>query len=228
VKVLITAGGTRERIDGVRFISNDSTGSTGLAIAEACLRAGLKVHYLHAAGSNTPAGHATTGTFTDFESLDLALRRALAADEFAALIHLAAVSDFSVDQVIVGDRSFSPSELARVGKLSSSGADRMRIELKRNPKIVDRIREYAHGRLGLLIAFKLTNTESPAEHEQAVLRLYESSLADVIVHNDQSEKSEGGARPFGIYTDGRIAERLHGVDELSASLIHRIQRRRAP
>jgi phosphopantothenoylcysteine decarboxylase/phosphopantothenate--cysteine ligase len=43
VRILITAGPTRESIDDVRYISNHSTGKMGFAIAEAALEAGAEV-----------------------------------------------------------------------------------------------------------------------------------------------------------------------------------------
>ncbi len=46
VKVLVTAGGTREAIDPVRFIGNKSTGKQGVAIAEAALSRGAEVTLL--------------------------------------------------------------------------------------------------------------------------------------------------------------------------------------
>lgn len=48
LKVLITAGGTREPIDGVRFIGNTSSGQMGLALAEAALARGAKVSVIAA------------------------------------------------------------------------------------------------------------------------------------------------------------------------------------
>jgi phosphopantothenoylcysteine decarboxylase/phosphopantothenate--cysteine ligase len=48
VKVLVTAGGTREALDPVRFIGNKSTGKQGLAIAEAALARGADVTLLMA------------------------------------------------------------------------------------------------------------------------------------------------------------------------------------
>lgn len=43
LRVLVTAGPTRERIDPVRFLTNDSSGRMGFAIAEAAARAGHDV-----------------------------------------------------------------------------------------------------------------------------------------------------------------------------------------
>jgi phosphopantothenoylcysteine decarboxylase/phosphopantothenate--cysteine ligase len=55
MRFLITAGGTREYIDPVRFISNASSGKTGLALAHAALKAGHKVTLISAASLAAPA-----------------------------------------------------------------------------------------------------------------------------------------------------------------------------
>ena len=54
VKILVTAGGTREEIDPVRFIGNKSTGKQGVAIAEAALARGAEVTLL-IANSEVPS-----------------------------------------------------------------------------------------------------------------------------------------------------------------------------
>lgn len=55
MRFLITAGGTREYIDPVRFISNASSGKTGFALANAALKAGHKVTLISTAKLPTPA-----------------------------------------------------------------------------------------------------------------------------------------------------------------------------
>ena len=47
-RVLITAGGTREAIDPVRFIGNKSSGKQGVAVAKAALQRGAEVHLIAA------------------------------------------------------------------------------------------------------------------------------------------------------------------------------------
>ncbi len=57
MRFLITAGGTREYIDPVRFISNASTGRIGVALSRAAVRAGHKVTLISAAAElKPPAG----------------------------------------------------------------------------------------------------------------------------------------------------------------------------
>ena len=54
MRILITAGGTREYIDPVRFISNASSGRMGYALARAVLKAGHKVTLITAPASQKP------------------------------------------------------------------------------------------------------------------------------------------------------------------------------
>jgi len=58
MRILITAGGTREYIDPVRFISNASSGKMGYALARAALKAGHKVTLITAPTSQKPPGAA--------------------------------------------------------------------------------------------------------------------------------------------------------------------------
>ena len=53
-KVVLTAGGTREWIDDVRYISNVATGSLPAAMADVLLRRGAEVHYIHGPGARLP------------------------------------------------------------------------------------------------------------------------------------------------------------------------------
>ena len=69
MKVLITAGATREPIDEVRFLSNVSTGATGAALAENFARRGHEVTLLRGAGAVAPAAISDLQTFSSAEDL---------------------------------------------------------------------------------------------------------------------------------------------------------------
>ncbi|MFP4105400.1 MAG: phosphopantothenoylcysteine decarboxylase [Phycisphaerae bacterium] len=92
MKILITAGPTREYIDTVRFISNASSGRMGLAVAKAALQAGHQVTLLLGPiALNQPEG-ATTHRFTGVDDL-----KELLAAHFPlcdVLVMAAAVGDF--------------------------------------------------------------------------------------------------------------------------------------
>ena len=88
--VTVTAGGTRERIDDVRFIGNRSSGKTGVALAIAARDLGAKVHLIACNLSQTPKGIEVTHVESVAE-LSAALQTP--AD---VLVMAAAVSDFQV------------------------------------------------------------------------------------------------------------------------------------
>jgi len=89
---LITAGGTREYIDPVRFISNASSGQMGYALASAAIKAGHKATLISAADLQPTIG-------VEFVGVDSAAEMFAAVKKFFAkcdcLIMAAAVSDYT-------------------------------------------------------------------------------------------------------------------------------------
>src|ERR1017187_3982659 len=115
LRVLVTAGGTREPIDSVRFLGNSSSGRMGLALAEAARMRGAEVTLLAAnVALPSAAGIARREVVTAAE-----LERAC-AEEFPAcdvLLMAAAVADF---------RPAAPQN----GKIKKSGRERLELELE--------------------------------------------------------------------------------------------------
>ena len=94
--VVITAGGTREPIDPVRFIGNRSTGKMGVALAEAALARGARVT-LVAAGRGGPAGRdaaRSSAVETTRRAAAALVRRGDRRAAADALVMAAAVADF--------------------------------------------------------------------------------------------------------------------------------------
>ncbi|MDB9475312.1 bifunctional phosphopantothenoylcysteine decarboxylase/phosphopantothenate--cysteine ligase CoaBC [Dolichospermum circinale] len=90
-KVLISAGGTREYLDPVRFIGNPSTGKMGLALAQAALHRGAKVILVHCPASwEVPLGVEAIPVITAEEMQQVMLNQLLNAD---IIIMSAAVAD---------------------------------------------------------------------------------------------------------------------------------------
>lgn len=184
--VLITSGGTHEPIDGVRFLTNFGSGKTGAAIADAFQEAGYDVIYLHSDDAHQPRGSCFSKVvFTTVQSLSEALKTLLTEYDVAAVIHSAAVGDYRIDSLRIGDWSFKP--LSDV-KLPSDQP--MTILLKPGPKLIDGIRQQLRNPKALLIGFKLTKNLSVQDRQEAVSRLLERSGSDLVVSNDLSEISE--------------------------------------
>lgn len=213
MRVLITSGGTREYIDAARFITNMSTGRTGRIIAERFAARGCETICLCASGGERPAGrNISVVEFTGFKDLDLKLQRALKTRAFDAVVHLAAVSDYSPSLIEAGGKSFKPG---RTVKLDSK-APVMTLVLKRNFKLIDRLKKYAAAGKNpepLLIGFKLTSGASAARVLEKVRAL---ASADLVVHNDLEEMKE--QHLFHIYRDGVRLGDCGGPEELADRL----------
>jgi phosphopantothenoylcysteine decarboxylase/phosphopantothenate--cysteine ligase len=91
VRVLVTAGGTREPIDAVRIITNRSSGKQGYAVAEVAARRGAEVTLVTTIGRPPPAGVEIVAVQTAAEMQEAVMSRAPAAD---VVVMAAAVADF--------------------------------------------------------------------------------------------------------------------------------------
>lgn len=91
-RVLVTAGGTQEPVDPVRFLTNRSSGKQGLALAQAALDAGAEVTLIATPGvPRAPAGAGHQAVGTAAEMAEAVLQASTTAD---VLIMAAAVADF--------------------------------------------------------------------------------------------------------------------------------------
>jgi phosphopantothenoylcysteine decarboxylase/phosphopantothenate--cysteine ligase len=98
--VLVTAGGTREPIDGVRFLGNRSSGRMGYALAEEALARGAKVILVTAAqGIAAPQGAEVIQVATAAEMREAVLE---ALPRATSVVKAAAVADFRVRQTVEG------------------------------------------------------------------------------------------------------------------------------
>jgi phosphopantothenoylcysteine decarboxylase/phosphopantothenate--cysteine ligase len=137
------------------------------------------------------------GTFAD---LAAALERRLSAEEFDAVIHAAAVSDFSLQAIEVNGTALP----AGVTKLDSGAAPTLR--LRRNPKLLDTLRHHSRNRALRVVAFKLTQEAEAPAARAAVIGLFANGAADFVVHNDLAARTANGAFPATIWrADGTIA-----------------------
>ncbi len=91
IRMLVTAGGTREPIDPVRFIGNRSSGKMGFAIASAAVAAGADVTLVSSAGLATPSGARVIEVETAEEMAGAVLELVAEAD---IVVMAAAVADF--------------------------------------------------------------------------------------------------------------------------------------
>lgn len=180
-RILVTAGGTREAIDPVRFIGNHSSGKQGIAIAREAVRRGAQVTLLAANVEGAQvAGAEVIATNTAIEMEREVNHRLTSTDVF---ISAAAVSDFRVADV-------SATKLKR-----SQLGDQINLKLVANPDIlagvVSRVRE--EGLAVRTIGF----AAETAGTAWALAELAKSKLiskgCDIIVANDVSGSAVFGS-----------------------------------
>ena len=215
LKILVTSGGTKENIDGVRYLSNLSTGKTGAAIAEYFSRNFHEVTFVHAENSAIPKIAGKFISYFSFGDLDNQLQSLLANEDYDAVIHLAAVGDYSVESIEVnGKRNKLPLEY----KLDSTG-DEAILHLKRNEKIINHLKEYSKNKDLILIGFKLTNTQNEKERIAAVEKLFDDAACDAIVLNDKSDRDENNQQKnFILFSLTHKSDACQTVEELAQKI----------
>ena len=173
--VVVTAGGTREAVDAVRFLGNRSSGKMGAAMAAAAAARGAEVTLV--AGPGTP--EVPTARRIDFES---------AADLEQALADLAPKSDIVVMAAAVADFR-PPAPLP--GKMSRRDAGGP-VSLALEP-VPDLLAGLARGRRGTrpyLVGFAAETAAGDALAARAGAKLREKGC-DAIVANDVSGQGIG-------------------------------------
>jgi phosphopantothenoylcysteine decarboxylase/phosphopantothenate--cysteine ligase len=194
-RVLITAGGTREPIDPVRYIGNRSTGKMGVAVAEAALARGASVTLIAAAVEVLLPAAAHVVRVETAAGLREALRDAMPAAD--ALVMAAAVADFT-------PATTSDRKIAR--------ADGLTLELSPTPDLLAEIAtdvaraESTGSDRPILVGF----AAETGALDRAADKLRAKGV-DLMVANDVSEAGSG----FGTDTNRvTILDRGGAVDRL--------------
>ncbi len=169
VRIAVTAGGTREPADPVRFVGNRSTGKMGHAAAEAARDRGADVVLITSASLDPPGATEVVRVETAHEML-AALREHVPGCD--ALIMAAAVADYRPSVSL--DR-----------KQKRGGLEHWTLDLERNPDLIASIQDE---RL-IKVAFA---AETDDVIENAALKL-ESKGAQLIIANDVSAPDAGFA-----------------------------------
>lgn len=179
MNVLITFGGTKEPIDSVRHIGNNSSGKTGAVIAENFVKNNATVTCLKAKGIADIANANNIDYYT-FEDLQSVLLEEISSNHYDIVIHAAAVSDYRVSEVINDS-----SETASVGGKIRSG-QQLKLVLEPTPKLIDKIKDSSKNKNIILVGFKLTESANMQEKVDAVSKIFNSG-ARIVVQNDLTD-----------------------------------------
>lgn len=214
LRVLVTGGGTAEPVDGVRVLTNTSTGRTGAGLAAHLARRGHEVVLLRARTAARAGAGCREETFGTYAELDSALTRLLGDEDFDAVIHAAAVGDYGIEAVVTGDGARAPG-----GAKLESGPARVLLQLRAQPKLVDTLRARSRNPQVLVVAFKLTVGAEAGAASAGVAALRARSGADFVVHNDLAERGDGDDFPAAVHGPaGRAVMRCASRAELATRL----------
>ena len=188
MRLLVTAGGTREPIDSVRFIGNRSSGKMGLAIAREAVRRGARVTVVAANLGRSEPGTENRAVETVEEMRAEVLERAGDTD---ALVMAAAVSDFTPASPVKG--KIRRGEGATVVELKPT-ADVLEAVSKKYPDL-------------FVVGFAATHGYPVPDAREKLI----NKGADIIVGNDISLEGVGfGVEENEVYVVGRgsVGERF--------------------
>jgi phosphopantothenoylcysteine decarboxylase/phosphopantothenate--cysteine ligase len=188
-KVLVTAGGTVERIDPVRYITNDSSGKMGYAVAEAAKRMGAEVTLITGKATvQPPAGVEVIKAESALDMLDAVLAKFPETD---IVVKAAAVADY---------RPVRREEQ----KIKKQG-ETMTLELVRNPDILQTIGERKTNQF--VIGFAAETNDADRYAQEKVRR----KNCDLVVVNNVTVPGAG----FGTDTNiVKIFDASGPVEEL--------------
>lgn len=174
--VLVTAGGTREAIDSVRYVGNRSSGRMGFALAEEAAALGAQVTVLAANVTLPRAPRITYVDVTTAAELQAAAEQHLAAAD--VLLMAAAVADYR------------PRQVADT-KLKKDEREELILELERTPDILSGLA--AHRRPGqLLVGFAAEHGDGAVQHGRDKLA---RKRLDAVVVNDIARADIGFEGP---------------------------------
>lgn len=226
MKIVITAGGTSERIDDVRTITNSSTGSLGFAIGNAFIAEEKveKIYYLHGKRAVWPE-HEKIEPIEIGGVMDLKenITRVLTEDKIDAVIHAMAVSDYMVHQVTTLDKLMGTEDPDHAQDLTgnkiSSDIDDLIIHMKRSPKVISCIKEVSPE--SILVGFKLL---SGVPHEELIdvgYRLLQKNNCDFVMANDLREIGNGFHKGYLIHRD-KTYDSMNTNEEIAAMIVRRV------
>jgi len=188
-KILITAGGTREPIDPIRFIGNRSSGKQGFALAVAAASRGAQVH-LVTANTDLPSLEGITTTLVE------------TAEQMSAVLELEFPhSDALIMSAAVADAKVASYSEAKIRKESLD-----RVDLAKNPDILKSLS--ANKKLNqVIIGFAAETFEDLVMLEESGRAKLASKSLDLIYVNNVSNGAVFGSD----FTQGLIIDRNMNV-----------------
>lgn len=200
MRILITSGGTSEKIDDVRAITNHSSGKLGKAIAESFVEEDATIDMITTRRAAKPEGKAIHHHLIESTAdLENTLKELMTENTYDAVIHSMAVSDFTPESSVTLEdleaaMATKPADLPkalvevaneRTEKKISSNTDHLVVVLKKTPKIISLIKKLQPQTI--LVGFKLLVDVPMIELLNVAKASLEKNQADFILANDLAE-----------------------------------------
>jgi phosphopantothenoylcysteine decarboxylase/phosphopantothenate--cysteine ligase len=184
-KILITAGGTREPIDPIRFIGNRSSGKQGFALAVAAASRGAQVH-LVTANTDLPTAEGITTTLVE------------TAEEMAAVLEL----EFPHSDALIMSAAVADAKVANYSEAKIRKESLNRVDLAKNPDILKSLS--TNKKLNqIIIGFAAETSEDLAMLEENGRAKLASKSLDLIYVNNVTNGAVFGSN----FTQGLIIDR---------------------
>ena len=229
-KIVITAGGTSEKIDNVRKITNSSSGKLGMTIANHLLQQNKDsiIYYVCSKNSLRPSNERIKIIEID-GTIDLKkqIETLLFNEKIDYFIHSMAVSDYMTDYVTTMEKiekSIKNTEHSNIDVITenkiSSYENNLVIVLKPTPKIISIIKNLSPSTY--LVGFKLLDDVSKEELIEVAKKSRDKNKCDLVVANDLSNIRNGEHIAYIIDKNDRIEE-SHGKDDIAKKLVKKIK-----
>ena len=232
-KIVITSGGTSERIDNVRKITNSSSGKLGMTIVNHLLeKEDVLIYYVCSKKALKPSDdRVTIIEIDDTIELKNTVQKLLTEEHIDFFIHAMAVSDYMTDYVTTIDKikksinnyenideAFENIETLGGSKISSY-EDNLVIVLKPTPKIISIIKDLSP--TTFLVGFKLLDGVSKNELISVAKQLRDKNNCDLVVANDLSSIRNGNHTGFIIDKEDTVEE-AHGKEDIAKHLVKKM------
>jgi len=203
MRILITAGGTKEYIDNVRILTNISTGSLAAHIAEELkylpyetLDPEFKIDYIHADNAKKPNLFMETGIDANIKFHECNT----VAELMSKMEELVPLADVVIHSMAVSDFTFKrDTDVKLKSNDPEAFVEFMRETITTNPKVLSYIKKWNPN--CKLVSFKF---EVGLEHEELLRIARESGSkngSDIIVANDKIEMDNAGTHVAYILTN---------------------------
>ena len=170
-KALVTTGPTREYLDPVRYISNESSGKQGYELALALKKLGVKTKLI-------------AGPSNLISSKDLKIKKIITAKQMMEEVKKSLPVDIAVCAAAVSD--FKPINKSK-NKIKKNNSELTNIRLEKNPDILDYLSKNNKARPSIVVGFS-AETENVIQNSRAKIR---EKYCDLIIANDVSKKNLG-------------------------------------